>query len=431
MAYFNRASHFITHPLELILVLALILLFFSPWIHRSTVFSGDEPHYLIVANSILRLGKLDLREAYDRQQLGNDFAGKVFQGIPLDHHTVLVDSGLFPPKYLGRWHDYAEGKTVDISGRQLPPVPENYSEYSSRAIAWPASIAFFSFCTSLPTEIASKLLSHLCVLFSAAFVYLLILRIEGSKRGAVLATIAYGLGSCNLIFANTAFADSALLLYFSSASYLFSRRRVFLLALVTVIGVWLKFQLLLPAAVLFGLGILQSGIKKNIIPLLFGVVGILSFFVFNFFIYGLIKPPMGWSFCSPFDSIYYFIFSPSTSFFLRNPWILAPLLLIGSFKPNFRIQRLCLDLAIFFLLAILPIFLWEYYSGGYCYPGRLIICATIPAAILLAFTFDSCGKLKRGIAALLVAIGLIVNWKAAFALPQLTWKPGWDWLFIF
>ena len=158
---------------------------------------------------------------------------------------------------------------------------------------------------------------------------------------------------------------------------------------------------------------------------------IFSFFVFNFFIYGLIKPPMAWYFCNPLDSIYYFIFNPNTSFILRNPWILSSLLLIGSFRWDRNDKRLYLSLGAFFVLAILPTFLWGFFSGGYCYPGRLLICLTIPADVLLALVFDSCIKFRQVIATFLVVLGLLVNWKAAFAPPQLAWKPGWEWLFLF
>lgn len=82
-------------------------------------------------------------------------------------------------------------------------------------------------------------------------------------------------------------------------------------------------------------------------------------------------------------------------------------------------------------MAITPVFLYKYYDGGYCYPGRLLVCITVPASIVIAYVLDSKGKLKRTITTGLILISLLINWKAAFSPPQLTWKPNWDWLFVF
>ncbi|HUH00370.1 MAG TPA: hypothetical protein VML75_00165, partial [Kofleriaceae bacterium] len=54
-------------------------------------YSGDEPHYLMVVNSLLFDRDLDLREDYDRVRAGSDDAGRRFRGAQLDHHTIVLD----------------------------------------------------------------------------------------------------------------------------------------------------------------------------------------------------------------------------------------------------------------------------------------------------------------------------------------------------
>ena len=55
------------------------------------VTSGDEPHYLLILNSILRDGDLQLEADYRRVAAGGGDAGMRFRGVHLDHHTILVD----------------------------------------------------------------------------------------------------------------------------------------------------------------------------------------------------------------------------------------------------------------------------------------------------------------------------------------------------
>ncbi len=75
-----------------ILLFCLLLLFYAPFIVRPYVFSGDEPHYLLLANSLRWDGDLELSDDYLDVAAGSDRAGALFPGVDLDHHTVLVDS---------------------------------------------------------------------------------------------------------------------------------------------------------------------------------------------------------------------------------------------------------------------------------------------------------------------------------------------------
>ncbi len=68
------------------------------------VYSGDEPHYLVMLNSVLDDGDLDLRNQYVAAERGGPQMGEAFRGTKLDHHVTywvggerVVWSQLFQP----------------------------------------------------------------------------------------------------------------------------------------------------------------------------------------------------------------------------------------------------------------------------------------------------------------------------------------------
>ena len=52
---------------------------------------GDEPHYLIMINSLLVKHDLQLKTAYDDVERGGPEAGVMSRGIELDRHTIIVN----------------------------------------------------------------------------------------------------------------------------------------------------------------------------------------------------------------------------------------------------------------------------------------------------------------------------------------------------
>ncbi len=90
------------------------------------VISGDEPHYLLVLNSILFDHDLELQDDYRRAEHGPD-AG----GVPLsDHHTIIVNRRTGEH---GIWFEHRQDPG-------LLPGPDVY-EVSSHPVAFPAMLA--------------------------------------------------------------------------------------------------------------------------------------------------------------------------------------------------------------------------------------------------------------------------------------------------
>ena len=108
-----------------ILISCLLLLFPLAFSSDSTrplhldwprVFSGDEPHYLVLINSVLLDGDLDLANNYAAVHRGEPQAGARFSGFPLDHHTYLFEGGSrkkWDKIYETNWSFWDHGRVHD------------------------------------------------------------------------------------------------------------------------------------------------------------------------------------------------------------------------------------------------------------------------------------------------------------------------------
>ncbi len=57
------------------------------------VLSGDEPHYLVLINSLISDGDFDLANNYQDVHRGGPQAGRIFAGQLLDHHVNWYEDG--------------------------------------------------------------------------------------------------------------------------------------------------------------------------------------------------------------------------------------------------------------------------------------------------------------------------------------------------
>ena len=106
--------------------------------------SGDEPHYLVLINSVISDGDFDLANNYRDMHRGGPQAGRVFAGAPLDHHVNWYEGD----RLVKWWQAYQMDPNAwqkDEEGHRMPthrpesglgPVPG--PEYSQH----PAGLAF-------------------------------------------------------------------------------------------------------------------------------------------------------------------------------------------------------------------------------------------------------------------------------------------------
>ena len=107
------------------------------------VHSGDEPHYMVIINSLIRDGDLDLANNYAAVHAGQPQAGQGFAGSGLDHHTAWFEHGqrrIWDQVYerdTRLWEKDADGHEVPRLRAGVPAPAPGHPEYS----AHPAGLA--------------------------------------------------------------------------------------------------------------------------------------------------------------------------------------------------------------------------------------------------------------------------------------------------
>ncbi len=163
--------------------------------YSPNVISGDEPHYLLVVNSILFDHDLELQDDYQRAMWGLD-AG----GIQLpDHHTILVNRRTGQH---GLWFE-------DRFDPGLQPGPDVY-EVSAHPVAFPAMVAaliapFHPTMDEVQGD-ASLVMVLVCWL-GAIFTYLLSRRLGMGRGAALLATALLAFASPWLAYTRSFYSE--------------------------------------------------------------------------------------------------------------------------------------------------------------------------------------------------------------------------------
>jgi len=109
-----------------VLATVIVLLVASLFVQGKRVglpraFSGDEPHYLLALNSVLRDGDFDLKNNYAAVHRGSDQAGRAFAGQALAHHVTFVLAG--QRTYWGNlYNDDGSKWSRDGAGHPLPTL---------------------------------------------------------------------------------------------------------------------------------------------------------------------------------------------------------------------------------------------------------------------------------------------------------------------
>jgi len=416
-------------------VAAALVIFLTPLFLRPVAFSGDEPHYLIVANSILKYGRMDVGSTYQSAEGGGEEAGKLFKGVPLDRHTVMVDTSLFPRKDIGeyRFAILEVEKMYSLKGRY--DYPSQIKEYSFRAIGWPALIAAFSYCSGLKTELSALLLSHFAVLAASILIFLILQRFGCEPKNRLMAAIAFCIGSQYFFYANTAFADAFAGFVLAGTLFALFQKNGFLLALMIGLGYWTKNQFFLMGGGFGLLGLYLFPPKQKIFLGSASLAILLSFTLFNYFVYGHFYPPViqAWTKVgNPFAALYYFFLSPETSIILRNPWLL-PIIILFFVRLFQRDKRFCYG-ELFWIISITAFIIFGHlaffgsYDEGYDYPCRHLMPLVVPAAILFGIFLQEASMTFVIIILFSFFLSSQVNLLASLADPRLTYLHNWIWL---
>jgi hypothetical protein len=185
---------------------------------RPSVLSGDEPHYMLVVNSILFDHDLRLEDDYRRVHEGGAQAGLAFRGNELDHHTILVDKrtgahGLWQEVYNWRVHVRCNWPCVPFLKVQpgFDPGPD-VIEVPAHPVGFPALLALL-IAPFRPTLQNSESLAFTALAFLAWLAvlatYFAARRSGLTPNEALLAALLAGIASPLLAYARSMFAEGA------------------------------------------------------------------------------------------------------------------------------------------------------------------------------------------------------------------------------
>jgi hypothetical protein len=213
-----------------------------PWLEFGLpgVYSGDEPHYLVLINSLIEDGDLDLANNYDALHAGRRAAGRRWAQLrTLDHHTSFVRDGrqtFWPEVYDAAAP--AESWAPDDADRLRPPLrpgacalPPGVPEYSYHqpGVAFLLGPVLWPLRGTRYVEPAAILCSSLAVV-AAFFLFRSLVRGYTADESVIDAVSAVAfLGTPAWFYGRSLFLEGFLLLFVTGAYALALRRNAALL----------------------------------------------------------------------------------------------------------------------------------------------------------------------------------------------------------
>ncbi|MBI4454501.1 MAG: hypothetical protein HY644_01235 [Acidobacteria bacterium] len=218
-------------------------------LHYPTVMTGDEPHYLVVINSLLQDADLDVANNYRGALSGGRDAGFWFRNYPLDQHVVTARNG-------HRYSYHPVGMPLIIAALTFP----------FRGTRWvePLAVMWCTAATLLGLVLAGKVLER-----------------SGRPDLAGPAVLLGGLATPVFAYARGLWAENLVLLGFFSTLWLWSQNRArWLSALIVALTIFCRY----PAGVLFA-AIFLVGVwfrKRGTVAVgLGGIGGALAILLYN------------------------------------------------------------------------------------------------------------------------------------------------------
>jgi hypothetical protein len=388
--------------------------------------SGDEPHYLVMINSLLDDGDLDLRDDYASARQGSMKLGPGRAGAPLDRHLQYY--GLDGKPY--GWSALFEYPPGPASVARLRPgVPQYWADrpqYSQHPIGLAVLLAPLLYVVR-----GTPWVEHLAVMlaalatFGTALCVRQLFRAVSNRAGIVnAATLVTVLGSPLWHYGRTLFSEPWLALLAVAAIALALRKNAYFLAGCCIaIGVQMK-----PPFALLAIPLLMD---RALCRDLRGLIGLAMPLVGSA---GLVLIEDQHFYGSPFRSAQPWVNGNllegmlGVTFSWNHgiiPFAPAIVLSLWGFRDLFRShRRQAWIVAGTFLFYYLLMSLWPFWRGGYCYGPRLTLPVIAFAFFGIVRTFESLpARSPRFQRFALVMCSLSVGISAAGALLNLAF---WD-----
>ncbi|HUJ28215.1 MAG TPA: hypothetical protein VLW85_19470 [Myxococcales bacterium] len=381
------------------------------------VTSGDEPHYLLMVNSLLEDRDLVLGPDYARVARGGPEAGAAFRGIDLDHHTILVDPQTGRHALWQHLFDLDQHRPEGGYQRIAPGFESGGLEVAAHPPAFSALVALLLAPLRLPPERVEPFAIEAVALisFSALLaIYAAARRAGLGGRDAAVAVLLAGLCSSLLPYARSFFSEPAIALALALALWAWASGSMRLAGFACFAAAAIK-----PPFGTLALGwaalLLRDGRRRDaralLAPFLAGCTLIAAF---NF-VYArtlLVAGARGFEPAAGLGVVGELFFSDNHGVFTFVPWTIAGVWMIArASTPLLRAMAWGATPVLFVFL------LQEAEGGGFCYGPRYLVPFLPWLAIAAA------AAPRRRLVAALGALGLVIAVPGALRYRELFAKP--------
>lgn len=345
------------------------------------VHSGDEPHYLLILNSVIQDGDIDLANNYASALAGGLDGGRSYAGYALDHHVSWYRNG----KIVYWWDVFEEQPWKWAKDSNNHPVPTRRKGQQDAVVpvceypTHPPGLAFllapvtYPFRGTAAVESLALICTALVVVLASIFFERLIAPYTNGWQQRLLVVAVAFLGTPVWHYARTLFVEPYMLcLALGAYAGVLRSQQYFWAGVCIAIGVWMKppfVLLVIPLGLICLSEFNFRSLLKLSIPVVLSIVCVLAA---NRYMHGSIfATTIAWRSGNPIRGTLGLMLSPDHGVVTFSPIAIISLMLIPDFFK--RTLRDSAALGLGFLLYLFPVALFFTWHGGFCYGSRMII----------------------------------------------------------
>jgi len=397
-----------------------------------SAFSGDEPHYLIVVNSILFDHDLELQDDYERVRRGGLEAGRRGRGGLPDHHTILVN------RRTGHHALWMSSIAEPVIGRpfgirnslpEFAPSPDVY-EVPAHPVAFPALLAlalapFHPSINNVEPDVGFVLV---LIAWAGTLATYLMARRGGFSRGpAILAAAVLLLASPWLPYCREYFPETTIGLTLALAIWAWSDDRPGLASFFAAGAAILK-----PSFAVVGAGFVIEAMRERRLRDAIRMAVILSICAvalcaFNYWLAGtpLISGAGAWRPTANLRQLLDTLLEPSHGLLIFAPWTIFAVFAIAHAFDQFdadsaMLRRMAMPIVLYLILLVITPF-----GPDFCYGPRYWVAFLPWLAVGTMQAMRTANRKRRIACALLIGLAMAIAIPAALRLPQLYATPAW------
>jgi hypothetical protein len=390
------------------------------------VLAGDEPHYLVIINSLINDGDFDLANDYRDVHRGGAEAGRTFAGTPLDHHVNWSEGGRIVKWFqvyeldAERWQKDSDGHPVstlksESRSRRLPE--HEYSQHPVGLAVVLAPVLFPFRGTSLVEPVAILCSGLATVAGCCAWCWLVkpYSKLPAHILGA--AAVAY-LGSPLWHYGLDLYVES-FLAFFSVAAFAAALRgnNYWLAGLFLGAGVLMKSPIGLIALPLIGDALFRRHVRQALecaIPI--ALAAFLTLY-WNKQMFGdWLRNPQEWETGPVMEGLLGLTFSWQHGLLWFSPALCVSALALPPWFQNHRRDAILMTLAVVLYVGLMA--QWVNWGGGTCYSARLIVPIVpflfAPLPLLFESEIWEDYRVVRRVGIVLMAVSILFAAVAAF-----------------